>query len=67
MKPQRNYCFGTVSYNNWGAKTGFTACQPLPSSKPMICYRYLKPGNQAFHGKYVLVPADKAPSNVVNV
>ena len=32
---------------------------------PKISYRYLKSGIQEFHWKYVLVPADKAASNVV--
>ena len=35
--------------------------------KPKISYRYLKSGNEDFHRKYVLVPADKAANNVVVV
>ena len=31
---------------------------------PKISYRYLKSGIEEFHGKYVLVPADKAANNV---
>ena len=30
-------------------------------------FRHLKQGIQDFHGKYVLVPADKAANNVVVV
>ena len=30
-------------------------------------FRHLKQGNQEFHRKYVLVPADKAANNVVVV
>ena len=35
--------------------------------KPKISYLYLKSGIEEFHGKFVLVPADKAPNNVVVV
>ena len=35
--------------------------------KPKISYRCLKSGIEEFHRKYVLVPADKAPNNVVVV
>ena len=35
--------------------------------KPKISYRYLTPGIEEFHRKYVLVPADKAANNVVVV
>ena len=35
--------------------------------KPKISYRYLKSGIEELHWKYVLVPADKAASNVVVV
>ena len=33
--------------------------------KPKSTFRHLKQGIQNFHGKYVLVPADKAANNVV--
>ena len=33
--------------------------------KPKSTFRHLKQGIQDFHGKYVLVPADKAANNVV--
>ena len=33
--------------------------------KPKISYRYLKSGIEELHGKFVLVPADKAANNVV--
>ena len=35
--------------------------------KPMISFRYLKPGIEEFHWKSVLVSADKAANNVVAV
>ena len=35
--------------------------------KPKLSFRYLKPGIQEFHRKYVLAPADKAANNVVVV
>ena len=35
--------------------------------KPKSTFRHLKQGIQDFHGKYVLVPADKAANNVVVV
>ena len=35
--------------------------------KPKCSFRHLKQGIQEFHGKYVLVPADKAANNVVVV
>ena len=35
--------------------------------KPKSSFRHLKQGIQEFHGKYVLVPADKAANNVVVV
>ncbi|MCG8117960.1 MAG: hypothetical protein N0E45_21750 [Candidatus Thiodiazotropha endolucinida] len=35
--------------------------------KPKSNFRHLKHGIQTFHGKYVLVPADKAANNVVVV
>ena len=35
--------------------------------KPKSNFRHLKQGIQDFHGKYVLVPADKAANNVVVV
>ena len=35
--------------------------------KPKSTFRPLKLGIQEFHGKYVLVPADKAANNVVVV
>ena len=35
--------------------------------KPKFTFRHLKQGIQDFHGKYVLVPADKAANNVVVV
>ena len=35
--------------------------------KPKSSFRHLKQGNQEFHRKYVLVPADKAANNVVVV
>ena len=35
--------------------------------KPKSSFRLLKQGIQDFHGKYVLVPADKAANNVVVV
>ena len=35
--------------------------------KPKSTFRHLKQGIQDFHGKYVLVPADKASNNVVVV
>ena len=35
--------------------------------KPKSTFRHLKQGIQEFHGKYVLVPADKAANNVVVV
>ena len=35
--------------------------------KPKISYRYLKSSIEEFHRKYVLVPADKAANNVVDV
>ena len=35
--------------------------------KPKSTFRHLKQGNQDFHRKYVLVPADKAANNVVVV
>ena len=38
----------------------------LPS-KPKSTFRHLKQGIQAFHRKFVLVPADKAANNVVVV
>ena len=38
----------------------------LPRKPKMHC-RYLKSGNEEFHRKYVLVPADKAANNVVDV
>ena len=31
--------------------------------KPISSFRYLKQGIQKFHGKFVLVPADKAANN----
>ena len=34
---------------------------------PKSSFRHLKQGIQEFHGKYVLVPADKAANNVVVV
>ena len=34
---------------------------------PKFTFRHLKQGIQDFHGKYVLVPADKAANNVVVV
>ena len=37
----------------------------LLPSKPKSTFRHLKQGIQAFHRKYVLVPADKAANNVV--
>ena len=33
--------------------------------KPKSTFRHLKLGIQELHGKYVLVPADKASNNVV--
>ena len=35
--------------------------------KPKSTFRHLKQGIQDFHGKYMLVPADKAANNVVVV
>ena len=35
--------------------------------RPKSSFRHLKQGNQEFHRKYVLVPADKAPNNIVVV
>ena len=35
--------------------------------KPKSSFRHLKQGIQEFHGKYVLVPTDKAANNVVVV
>ena len=35
--------------------------------KPTISHRYLKPGIEEFHRKYVLVPANEAANNVVVV
>ena len=35
--------------------------------KPKISYRYLKSGIEEFHRKCVVVPADKAANNVVDV
>ena len=35
--------------------------------EPKFSFRHLKQGTQEFHGKYVLVPADKAANNVVVV
>ena len=35
--------------------------------KPKSSFRHLKQGIQEFHGKYVLVPADKVANNVVVV
>ena len=35
--------------------------------KPKSSFRHLKQGIQEFHRKYVLVPADKAANNVVDV
>ena len=35
--------------------------------KPKISSRYLKSGIEELHKKYVLVPADKAENNVVDV
>lgn len=35
--------------------------------KPKSSFRHLKRGIQEFHGKYVLVPADKAANNAVVV
>ena len=35
--------------------------------KPKSSYRHLKQGIQAFHREYFLVPADKAPNNIVVV
>ena len=39
---------------------------PLPH-KPKSSFRHLNQGIQDFHGKYVLVPADKAANNIVFV
>ena len=39
----------------------------LLPTKPKSTFRHLKQGIQDFHGKYVLVPADKAANNVVVV
>ena len=39
----------------------------LLSPKPKSSFRHLKQGIQEFHGKYVLVPADKAANIVVVV
>ena len=36
-------------------------------SKPKISYHYLNLGIEEFHGKYVLVPADKAANKFVVV
>ena len=33
--------------------------------KPKISYRYLKPGIEEFHWKYVLVPANKAAKTLL--
>ena len=35
--------------------------------KPKLSFRYLKQGIQEFHRKYVLIQADKAANNVVDV
>ena len=35
--------------------------------KPKNYFRHLKQGIQEFHRKYVLVPANKAPNNIVVV
>ena len=39
----------------------------LLTPKPKSIFRHLKQGIQNFHGKYVLVPADKAANNIVVV
>ena len=39
---------------------------PLPP-KPKSSFRHLRQGIQEFHGKYVLVPADKSANNIVVV
>ena len=40
---------------------------PLLSPKPKSSFRHLKQGIQDFHINYVLVPADKAANNVIDV
>ena len=39
----------------------------LLSPKPKSTFRHLQHGIKEFHGKYVLVPGDKAADNVVVV
>ena len=41
--------------------------QPAGKLKLKSTFRHLKQGIQDFHGKYVLVPADKAVNNIVVV